>query len=65
VKKDSKLDFEAVNYDDWEICAAACTNGKKLNIPLYQFVKDALIRKYGKHFYDEIEAYAAWKNQPD
>ncbi len=48
--------FEAMNYDEWEICSAACTSGKKAKLPIYQFVKDAIIRKYGEAFYTELDA---------
>lgn len=50
--------FEALNYDRWSICAAACQNGKDLKVPIYQFVKEALIRKYGEDFYDQLDAAA-------
>ncbi len=51
-------DFDAVNYDRWDICSDACSLGKELNIPVYRFVKEALIRKYGKAWYDELEKTA-------
>jgi len=52
----SKLpDFEALNYDRWHICAPACDLGKDLKVPVYKFLKDALIRKYGKGWYEELE----------
>jgi len=47
--------FEAVNYHEWDICSDACTLGKKLKVPVYSFVKDALIRKFGKDWYEELE----------
>ena len=47
--------FEALNYDEWDICQAACTLGQKEQLPIYRFVKDALIRKYGQAFYDELD----------
>lgn len=50
--------FEALNYDQWDICNAACAYGAQLQIPIYQFVKDALVRKYGQEFYDELHAAA-------
>ncbi len=50
--------FEALNYDEWEICSAACELGKKEQLPLYQFVKNALIRRYGQDFYDQLDATA-------
>ena len=48
--------FEAWNYDQWDICSAACAKGKKEKVPLYRFVKDAIIRKKGQDFYDELDA---------
>ena len=47
--------YEAVNYDRWDICSAACTLGKNLKVPVYKFLKDALIRKYGAQWYMELE----------
>ena len=47
--------YEAVNYDRWDICSAACTLGKTLKVPVYKFLKDALIRKYGAQWYMELE----------
>ena len=53
VQKLSEL--QAVNYDKWEICSDACTLGKSLEIPVYKFAKDALIRKFGEEWYKELE----------
>ena len=47
--------FEAINYDEWEICSAACNLGADLSMPVFRFVKDAIIRKYGTKFYEEME----------
>lgn len=52
----------AVNYDEWDICSDACKLGESLKTPLYVFVKDALIRKFGKEFYETLE-YAAKQQQ--
>lgn len=50
---------ELVNYEPREdLCAAACSLGKKLKLPVYQFLKEPLIRKYGKDFYDALSATA-------
>ena len=49
--------YEWLNYEKWNICSAACTLGKELKMPVFQFVKDALIRKYGIAFYEELDAY--------
>ena len=52
-------EFSAVNYDRWEICDDACTLGKELQVPIYKFVKEALIRKFGENWYKELEKIAA------
>ena len=52
-------EFSAVNYHRWPICNDACTLGKELKGPVYKFVKDALIRRFGKHWYSELEKVAA------
>ena len=51
-------DYEALNYHRWEICAAACTLGEKLRVPVYVFLKDALIRRYGQDFYEALDGAA-------
>lgn len=51
-------EFSAVNYHKWEICDDACTLGKELQVPVYKFVKEALIRKFGEHWYAELEKVA-------
>ena len=51
-------EFAAVNYDRWDICDPACSLGKELEIPLYKFVKEALIRRFGEDWYLELEKVA-------
>ena len=51
-------EFAAVNYHKWEICDDACTLGKELQVPVYKFVKQALVRKFGQNWYDELEKVA-------
>ena len=46
--------FDALNYDRWDICAPACTNGKKLGVNIYQFLQEPLTRKYGEAWYQEL-----------
>lgn len=52
-------EFTAVNYHKWPICNDACSLGAQLQIPVYKFVKDALIRKFGFDWYSELEKVAA------
>ena len=48
-------DFEAINYHQWDICDLALLKGKKEQIALYEFVKEPLIRKYGKEWYEQLD----------
>jgi len=50
--------YDAVNYDTWSICNPARMEGERNGLPVYQFVKEALIRKYGIGWYDQVD-YAA------
>ena len=60
-----KKDLEAVNYHQWSICSAACSYGKSLQVPLYKFLKDPLVRKYGEAWYAELaEKIEAKKKKP-
>src|SRR5437763_1379585 len=51
-----KNQVEAVNYDRWNICNPACKLGDTLKVPVYKFLKDSLIRKYGEDWYAKLEA---------
>ncbi|MDE5420389.1 DUF3109 family protein [Labilibaculum sp. DW002] len=51
-------EFDAVNYNKWKICAPARELGFKMGTPVYKFLKDPLIRKYGEDWYEELK-YAA------
>ena len=51
-------EFSAVNYHQWPICDDACSLGKELQLPVYKFVKEALIRKFGEDWYVELEKVA-------
>ena len=51
--------YEALNYEPREtLCKPACKLGKSLKVPVYVFLKDPLIRKYGEEFYGALEAVA-------
>lgn len=47
--------FSAVNFNKWNICKAAELSGKKENLPVYKFLKEPLIRKFGKEWYEMLE----------
>lgn len=48
-------EYQALNYDRWTICSDACSHGKALGVPIYKFLKDPLIRKFGTSWYAELE----------
>ena len=51
-------EFSAINYHKWQICDDACALGKELQVPVYKFVKEALIRKFGEDWFIELEKVA-------
>jgi len=50
--------FEALNYEQIEICKPGCACGSKLSVPLYRFLKAPLIRAYGVDFFQDLEIVA-------
>jgi hypothetical protein len=59
VRVQNYSEFSAVNYHKWEICDDACALGKELQVPVYKFVKQALVRKFGEDWYTELERVAS------
>lgn len=55
--------FEALNYDRWSICSAACNFGQDLGVRVYQFLKEPLILKYGQDWYNELEQLVQQEEQ--
>jgi hypothetical protein len=59
ITRSKREKLEYVNYEPREdLCRAACRLGKKLKVPVYEFLKEALVRKYGPDFYATLEATA-------
>jgi hypothetical protein len=50
--------FRAVNYHRWKICKSGEVLGRKEGLPLYKFLKEPLIRKFGVEWYEELETFA-------
>ncbi len=64
IKKSRDGATDYVNYEPREdLCSAACKLGKKLKVPTYIFLKEAIVRKYGEAFYEALEATAAHKKE--
>ncbi len=52
-------EYETMNYEPRpSLCKPACKLGKKLKVPVYQFLKAPIIRKYGEDFYEALHAVA-------
>ena len=59
IKTSKVKEFTNVNYEPREVlCSPACAMGKKLKVPVYQFLKDALVRKFGADFYEALHQVA-------
>ena len=43
-----------LNYNRWAVCKDAVEKGKALRLPVYQFLKEPLIRRFGQAWYDEL-----------
>lgn len=56
-------DYDALNYDHWSICKTAVENGNKLKVPVYRFLKEPLIAKYGESWYEELEEMVALRKE--
>ena len=63
IESNKNINFEAMNYDKWDICNPACKLGEKEQLPVYKFLKEAITRKYGEDFYDELDAAAEYKKK--
>lgn len=51
--------YEAVNYEPRkDLCKPACKLGRKLKVPVYKFLKDSIVRKYGEEFYETLDTIA-------
>lgn len=48
-------DFTALNYNEWNICKPACACGDKLDVKVYKFLKEPIVRAFGEEFFTELE----------
>ena len=62
IRISSYQEFDAVNYHKWHICKPACDCGQKLKTPVYKFLQEPLIKKYGSDWYKALD-FAAEKHQ--
>ncbi len=43
-----------LNYNRWAVCKMAVVKGIGENLPLYEFLRDPLIRRFGEDWYQEL-----------
>ena len=48
-------DFDALNVHHWKVCEPACSLGQELKLPVFRFLKGALVRAYGPAWMEEAE----------
>ena len=46
--------FVGLNYNRWDVCKMAIAKGTEENLPLYEFLRDPLIRRFGEAWYQEL-----------
>jgi hypothetical protein len=51
-------EYKALNYSKWDVCDPACKLGASLQVPVFKFLKDALVRKFGENWYNGLEQIA-------
>ncbi len=52
-----------LNYNRWTICEGARKKGRELKLPVYRFLREPLIRRFGEEWYQELCDFA--ENLPD
>lgn len=50
--------YKALNYHRWDVCRAAVLRGEKEDVPVYRFLKEPLIRRFGTEWYHQLEIAA-------
>lgn len=47
-------EFTSVNYHRWEVCRCAVKEGERQGVPLYKYLREPLVRRFGRAWYDEL-----------
>ena len=54
--------FLSMKYHVWDVCTKAQTNENTTKLPVFQYVKESIIRKFGESFYEQLEEVYACLN---
>ena len=49
----------ALNYHRWNVCRDAVKKGRELNLPVWKFLREPLIKRFGADWYTELEEVVA------
>lgn len=53
-EKQFPMGLVGINYHRWDICRDAVSLGRERDIRVYEFLRDPLIRRFGRAWYDEL-----------
>ena len=53
-----KNGYTGLNYHRWDVCQSAVRKGRELQLPVYKFLKEPLVRRFGKEWYEQLERVA-------
>lgn len=54
IRVDDYGEFKSLNYHEWDVCRCAVAKGRETGVPLYIYLKEPLIRKFGEEWYAEL-----------
>ena len=54
IRVDNYGQFISLNYHEWDVCKSAVCKGKEARVPLYIYLKEPLIRRFGPQWYDQL-----------
>lgn len=58
-EKNLGMNLIGLNYHKWDICECGREKGRALQIPIYKFLREPLIRRFGRQWYAELETIVA------
>lgn len=50
-------DFTAVNYHRWTVCHCARQLGQQQGVPVFRFLKEPLVRRFGEEWFEQLEIF--------
>lgn len=45
---------KGLNYNRWDVCRAAVEKGREIGLPVYKFLEEPLVRRFGREWYQEL-----------